>query len=133
MITEVKVGNNSIKVDLSDGRTVSAPLVWYPRLLHRTTKERSNWRIIGKGEGIHWQELDEDISVDNLLNGNPSGESQQSFKKWLEDSVITSCPNSQAVIFCHGCSGRQRSTPVKPGSRCRKVFGNFKSQLSILS
>ena len=85
MITEVKVGNNSIKVDLSDGRTVSAPLVWYPRLLHGTPKERSNWRIIGKGEGIHWQDLDEDISVDNLLNGNPSGESQQSFKKWLED------------------------------------------------
>ena len=85
MITKVKVGNNSIKVDLSDGRTVSAPLVWYPRLLHGTPKERSNWRIIGKGEGIHWQDLDEDISVANLLNGNPSGESQQSFKKWLED------------------------------------------------
>ena len=85
MITEVKVGNNSIKVDLNDGRTVSAPLVWYPRLLHGTPKERSNWRIIEKGEGVHWQDLDEDISVDNLLNGNPSGESQQSFKKWLED------------------------------------------------
>ena len=85
MITEVKVSNNFIKVDLSDGRTVSAPLVWYPRLLHGNQKERSNWRIIGKGEGIHWQDLDEDISVDNLLNGNPSGESQQSFKKWLED------------------------------------------------
>ena len=85
MITKVKVGNNSITVDLSDGRTVSAPLVWYPRLLHGTPKERSNWRIIGKGEGINWQDLDEDISVDNLLNGNPSGESQQSFKKWLED------------------------------------------------
>ena len=85
MITKVKVGNNSIKVDLSDGRTVSAPLVWYPRLIHGSAKERSNWRIIGKGEGIHWQDLDEDISVDNLLNGNPSGESQQSFKKWLED------------------------------------------------
>ena len=84
MITEVKVGNNSIKVDLNDGRTVSAPLVWYPRLLHGTPKERSNWRIIEKGEGVHWQDLDEDISVDNLLNGNPSGESQQSFKKWLD-------------------------------------------------
>ena len=81
----VTVGKDSITVDLSDGRTVSAPLVWYPRLLHGTPKERSNWRIIGKGEGIHWQDLDEDISVDNLLNGNPSGESQQSFKKWLED------------------------------------------------
>ena len=81
----VTVGKDSITVDLSDGRTVSAPLVWYPRLLHGTPKERSNWRIIGKGEGIHWQDLDEDISVDNLLNRNPSGESQQSFKKWLED------------------------------------------------
>ena len=81
----VTVGKDSITVDLSDGRTVSAPLVWYPRLLHGTPKERSNWRVIGKGEGIHWQDVDEDISVDNLLNGNPSGESQQSFKKWLED------------------------------------------------
>ncbi len=89
MITEEKVVNNSITVDLSDSRTVSAPLVWYPRLLHGTAKERSNWRIIGKGEGIHWQDLDEDISVDNLLNGNPSGESRQSFKKWLENRKST--------------------------------------------
>jgi hypothetical protein len=52
--------------------------------LHGDPEERSNWRLIGKGEGIHWPELDEDISIQNLLSGKPSGESQRSFKRWLE-------------------------------------------------
>lgn len=81
----VSISEDSITVELSDGRTVSAPLVWYPRLMHGTQKERNNWRIIGKGDGVHWPDLDEDISVENLLSGSPSGESQQSFKKWLKD------------------------------------------------
>ena len=61
------------------------PLVWYPRLLHGKSEERNNWRLIGKGEGIHWPELDEDISVENVVLGQRSGESQRSFKQWLEE------------------------------------------------
>jgi hypothetical protein len=71
-------------VDLIDGRTISIPLAWLPRLLHGTLQERNNWQLIGKAEGIHWSELDEDISIENLLFGRPSGESQRSFKQWLE-------------------------------------------------
>ena len=74
---------DTLKIELADGRTVEAPLAWYPRLLHATAKERSRWRLIGRGEGIHWPDLDEDISVENLLLGHPSGETQRSFKKWL--------------------------------------------------
>lgn len=83
-VQNVTVTEDSLTVDLSDGRTLSVPLTWFPRLLHGTTEERNNWRLIGDGEGIHWQELDEDISVENLILGKPSGESQKSFKKWLE-------------------------------------------------
>jgi hypothetical protein len=80
----VQVTEDALIVDLSDGRTVSVPLAWFPRLLHGAPKERNTWRLIGEGEGIHWPDLDEDISVENLLLGKPSGESQKSFKKWLD-------------------------------------------------
>ncbi len=80
----VTVTDDTLIVDLSDGRTVSVPLAWFPRLLHGTAKERKNWRLIGDGEGIHWPDLDEDVSIENLVLGKPSGESQKSFKKWLE-------------------------------------------------
>ena len=78
------VTEDTLAVDLSDGRTISVPLGWYPRLEHANPEELSNWRFIGKGQGIHWEELDEDISVEGLLAGKPSGESQASFKKWLQ-------------------------------------------------
>ena len=78
------VTKDTLVLELADGRTVTAPLAWYPRLLHGTARERANWRLIGGGEGIHWPNLDEDISVENVLLGQPSGESQRSFKKWLE-------------------------------------------------
>jgi len=80
----VTVTDDALSVDLSDGRTISAPLAWFPRLAHATQQERNNWRLIGKGHGIHWEDIDEDISVEGLLAGKPSGESQASFKKWLE-------------------------------------------------
>ena len=80
----VIVTDDTLTVDLTDGRTIAVPLAWYPRLLHGTQAERSNWRFIGDKEGIHWPDLDEDISVENLLSGKPSGESQSSFKRWLE-------------------------------------------------
>jgi hypothetical protein len=81
----VSVTEDSLTVNLADGRTLSVPLAWYPRLLHGSSKERSRCRLIGKGEGIHWPDLDEDISVESLLFGDPSGESQESFKRWLAD------------------------------------------------
>jgi len=79
----VTVSAVEITVDLQDGRTIIAPLGWFPRLVHATQKERNNWRLIGKGVGIHWPDLDEDISIANLLLGQPSGETQRSLQKWL--------------------------------------------------
>lgn len=82
--TGLEITDAALSVELVDGRSVSVPLLWYPRLAHATPGERRNWRLIGRGEGIHWPDLDEDISVANLLAGRPSGESQRSFKRWLE-------------------------------------------------
>ena len=79
----VRVTRDALIVELSDGRTVSVPVIWYPRLAHGSLKERRRWELIGPGIGIHWPELDEDISVDGLLRGLPSGESPESFKRWL--------------------------------------------------
>ena len=91
----VEIDQDSLKVDLMDGRSVSVPLAWYPRLMHGTHEQRSNWRLIGAGKGLHWPDLDEDISVENLLAGKPSGESQHSFKKWLtERADLKKDPNS---------------------------------------
>ncbi len=79
----VTVTDDTLTVDLSDGRSLSVPLDWFPRLIHATRAERKHWRLIGRGRGIHWDLLDEDISIDGLLAGRPSGESQASFQKWL--------------------------------------------------
>ena len=87
---DVTITDDSLAVGLSDGRSISVPLAWYPRLLYGTPEERSHWRLIGSGVGIHWTELDEDISVENLLAGRPSGESQRSLKRWLEQRASTS-------------------------------------------
>jgi len=81
---EVNVTDDTLTVDLADGRTLSVPLTWYPRLLHGTPEERRNWRLIGNGEGIHWRDLDEDISIEGLLLGKGSGESQSSLQRWLD-------------------------------------------------
>ena len=90
-VVDVAVSDDTLSVELSDGRTISVPLDWYPRLAHATQEERANWRIIGRGHGIHWEGIDEDISVAGLLTGRPSGESQSSFKKWLgnRQSVVS--------------------------------------------
>ncbi len=79
----VQVTDDELIVALDDGRTIAVPLAWYPRLLHGTKEERNNWQLIGAGEGIHWPDLDEDISIEHLLAGIPSGESQRSLQKWL--------------------------------------------------
>jgi hypothetical protein len=83
LATHVAVSEDTLSVELADGRTIAAPLAWYPRLAHASAEERESWRLLGGGRGIHWPDLDEDISVVNLLAGQPSAESQSSFKKWL--------------------------------------------------
>jgi hypothetical protein len=85
---QVSITEDTLSVDLSDGRTISVPLAWFPRLVHGTENEKSHWRLIGQGEGIHWPDLDEDISVVNLILGKQSGESQQSLERWLDKRAI---------------------------------------------
>jgi hypothetical protein len=79
----VECSDDTLTVELSDGRTLSVPLDWYPRLLHGTPEERQDWELIGEGDGIHWPDLDEDISVEGLLAGRRSAESQPSLQRWL--------------------------------------------------
>jgi hypothetical protein len=66
---DVRVTEDNLSVELSDGRTISVPLGWFPRLEYATPSERANWRLIGNGRGIHWEDIDEDISVEGLLAG----------------------------------------------------------------
>ncbi len=80
----VHVTDDTLSLDLSDGRSLSVPLAWYPRLLHGQPEERAKWRLIGNGLGIHWPVLDEDISVEHLLAGKPSSENARSLADWLE-------------------------------------------------
>ena len=80
---KVTVTADTLTVELRDGRSISVPLDWYPRLLHAKRTERRNYRLIAKGKGIHWEGLEEDISISSLLAGRPSGESRASFGKWL--------------------------------------------------
>ncbi|REJ76510.1 MAG: DUF2442 domain-containing protein [Planctomycetota bacterium] len=84
-VATLKITDDLLIAELSDGRTISAPLSWYPRLCHGTDEEREDWRLIGGGRGIHWTQLDEDISVENIVLGRPSTESQASLKRWLDN------------------------------------------------
>ena len=79
----VVVDEESLTVSLSDGRRLILPLDWYPRLLHGTPAERNNWRLVADGVGIHWPDLDEDLSVEAFLAGRRSIESPRSIKQWL--------------------------------------------------
>jgi hypothetical protein len=79
--THIEVSEDTLAVELADGRTIAVPLSWYPRLTYASAEERGTWRLLGGGRGIHWPALDEDISVTNLLAGQPSAESQSSFKQ----------------------------------------------------
>jgi hypothetical protein len=80
----VNVNDEALVADLADGRTITVPLAWFPRLAHGTPAERNNWRLIARGEGIHWPDLDEDISIESLLAGRRSGETQDSLRRWLQ-------------------------------------------------
>ena len=83
-VTAIEVTDDSLIVELADGRTISAPLTWYPRLFHGSASERKNYRFIAGGEGIHWPDLDEDISIEGIVAGRASGESLKSLQRWLE-------------------------------------------------
>jgi len=71
-VKHVRCTRDTLRVDLMDGRTISVPLAWFPRLLHASPEQRANWRVAGGGYGIHWPELDEDLSVEGLLRGLPA-------------------------------------------------------------
>jgi hypothetical protein len=84
---DVVVTDDTLTVDLIDGRTLSVPLDWYPRLALASQQERAHWSLIGRGAGIHWEDLDEDISIEGLIAGRLSQESQASLKRWLDRRV----------------------------------------------
>lgn len=69
---DVRVSDDTLSVDLMDGRTITVPLVWYPRLLNATPEQRKNWHISGGGYGVHWPDVDEDLSTEGLLRGAPA-------------------------------------------------------------
>jgi hypothetical protein len=79
----ITVTEERLIVDLDDGRSISIPLEWYPRLVHASAQERAHWQLLGDGYAIEWPDLDEYIGVEGLLAGRRSGESQQSFERWL--------------------------------------------------
>ena len=83
-ITNVLVTDDTLAVDLEDGRTISVPLSWYPRLVYGTAEERAHFQISGAGYGIHWPDLDEDIGIEGLMLGKKSTESPASFERWLQ-------------------------------------------------
>lgn len=83
-VVNVTIDDDTLSVDLEDGRTVSVPIGWYPRLAHGTPAERANFQISGAGYGIHWPELDEDIGVEGLVLGKRSTEGPASFERWLQ-------------------------------------------------
>src|SRR5260370_35653922 len=99
----VSVSDDALVADLADGRTITVPLAWFPRLAHGTPTERANWRLIGGGEGIHWPDLDEDISVAGLLAGPPSGDPQVNVRAGLpqrgrERGGAAPLPPSQTLL-----------------------------------
>lgn len=83
-ILRVTISDDTLAVDLEDGRTIAVPIGWYPRLAYGTPSERANFRVSGAGYGIYWPDLDEDIGVEGLILGKKSTESRSSFERWLQ-------------------------------------------------
>ncbi|MBI4785941.1 MAG: DUF2442 domain-containing protein [Chloroflexi bacterium] len=119
-VQRVRVTKDTLVVDLTDGRTISAPLAWYPRLVHGSPVERNNWRLIGGGVGIHWPNLDEDISVENLILGKPSGESQRSLKQWLEARAARRAQVPKKHTSTHSPTSLQRHPDRGRGQSARR-------------
>ena len=106
-----RVTARALVVDLRDVRTVSVPLEWYPRLVHGSSRERQRWELIGPGVGIHWPALDEDISIEGLLEGPRSGESEASFQRWLNrgaDRLTAACSRRRRIGGGRRRAPRQR-------------------------
>ncbi len=134
-VQDVLVTDDALAVDLDDGRTISVPLAWYPRLAHGTPEERDNWRISGAGWGVHWPDLDEDISVKGLLIGNLSGESQRSFAQWLAIRGRHSHTRSSASSERHVVLKRliEKSHEILSNLRQRKTrLGDYDDTQSFL-
>lgn len=91
-ITNVEVTDDTLSVDLEDGRTIAVPIGWYPRLAYGTPEERANFQISGAGHGIYWEDLDEDLGIEGLLLGKQSNESQASFERWLKKRQTNRSP-----------------------------------------
>jgi hypothetical protein len=83
-VVNIVVTDDTLQVDLEDGRTIAVPIGWFPRLAHGSPEEKANFEISGAGRGIHWPDLDEDIGIEGLLMGKASTESPASFKRWLD-------------------------------------------------
>jgi Protein of unknown function (DUF2442) len=94
VFTQAKEGcGTRLSVRLKDGRTISVPLAWYPRLFHATAEQRRNWEIAGGGYGIHWPEIDEDISTEGLLRGVPRSAGQQEQLKIPDPTLSATSPD----------------------------------------
>ena len=76
-VKDIRCDDDALTVDLFDGRTITVPLAWYPRLLHATPEQRAKWRVCGGGYGIHWPDINEDLSTEGLLRGAPSPEARR--------------------------------------------------------
>ena len=112
----VRVTDRALVVELRDGRVVSVPLAWYPRLAEGSPREQRRWELLGPGIGIHWPDLDEDISVEGLLHGLPSGESAASLDEWR---AARKRPANRALQP----TSRARSARAKPKKRTRAARG----------
>ena len=112
---DVRVTDRALVVELRDGRVVSVPLAWYPRLAEGSPGERRRWELLGPGIGIHWPDLDEDISVEGLLQGLPSGESAASLKAWR---TTRQRPANKAVQATS--RARQKANKSRPASHAAR-------------
>jgi hypothetical protein len=83
LATQINVTDEKLIIELLDGRSLTIPLSWYPRLLNASHQERQNWQLLGDGYAIEWIDLDEHIGIEGLLAGKRSGESDQSYARWL--------------------------------------------------
>lgn len=114
----VAVTDDTLTAELSDGRSISVPLAWNPRLAHAAPHERRNWRLIGGGEGVHWPDLDEDISVEGLLAGRPTGESQRSLKRWLATRTAGQHSGISPTRICAGTSAARVTAAREFRAKC---------------
>ena len=112
----VRVTDRALVVELRDGRVVSVPLEWYPRLAEGSPSERRRWELIGPGIGIHWPDLDEDISIDGLLQGLPSGECAASLDRWR-------MARGRPAVSVQRPTSRPRNARAKSKKRSRAARG----------